>query len=224
MKIKQLLEGLDSQQRSVPELPAMFRPAKISVLKNKTDPRHPMTGYAVGASESADAAKKRLGPDRNDPWEQGWRATPGYDFNPYEQGTPEHAQWEDGQAERRAQPRHYDESAEDNIPDLEEVGEPVLSMMDAERRMASGDRIFAFHEMDELPFEIHRVGDLAGYTYDQLMAVPQGVVEGRAGVDDRDTVGFSVNSEAAYMAVMKRFGDVIDHDETSGIMSAPTAP
>jgi hypothetical protein len=47
------------------------------------------------------------------------------------------------------------------------------------------------------------------------------VAEGRAGVDDRDTVGFSVNSEAAYNAVMARFGDAIDLDETLGIMSAP---
>lgn len=45
--------------------------------------------------------------------------------------------------------------------------------------------------------------------------------EGYAGVDDTDTVGFSVNTEAAYTAVMKRFGDVIDHDETTGIMYAP---
>jgi hypothetical protein len=44
--------------------------------------------------------------------------------------------------------------------------------------------------------------------------------EGRAGVDDTDTVGFSVNSEAAYNAVMKRFGNAIDHDETSGVMYA----
>jgi hypothetical protein len=49
----------------------------------------------------------------------------------------------------------------------------------------------------------------------------QGVAEGRAGIDDVDTVGFSVNSEAAYNAVMQRFGDAIDHDETSGIMYAP---
>lgn len=49
----------------------------------------------------------------------------------------------------------------------------------------------------------------------------KGVAEGRAGADDRDTVGFSVNSEAAYNAVMQRFGDYVDHDETSGIMSAP---
>jgi hypothetical protein len=49
----------------------------------------------------------------------------------------------------------------------------------------------------------------------------KGVAEGRAGADDTDTVGFSVNSEAAYNAVMRRFGGAIDHDETSGIMYAP---
>ena len=99
MKIKNLIEGLNAQQRSVPQLPAQARARHISVLGAKKDPEHPFAGYAVGADES--------------------------------------------------------------------------------------------------------------------------VKEGRAGVDDTDTVGFSVNSEAAYMAVMKRFGDVIDHDETSGVMYAP---
>lgn len=122
MKIKQLTEGLDAQQRSVPELPATFRPAKISVLQNKTDPRHPMTGYAVGASESADAAKKRSGPDQNDPWEQGWRAYFRRDpeiGNPYPPGTDKHAQWQDGYEEGESQPRHYDESlSEDDVEDF----------------------------------------------------------------------------------------------------------
>jgi hypothetical protein len=108
MKIKQLSEGLDSQQRSVPELPAQFRPAKISVLKSKTDPRHPMTGYAVGANESRNSD--------NDPYEQGWRAghRRGQDETacPYKSGTPEHAQWMDGYKEAQAQPGHYDESAQ----------------------------------------------------------------------------------------------------------------
>jgi hypothetical protein len=50
----------------------------------------------------------------------------------------------------------------------------------------------------------------------------QGVAEGGySGIDDTDTVGFSVNSEAAYNAVMARFGDRIDHDETSGILYVP---
>jgi post-segregation antitoxin (ccd killing protein) len=152
MKIKNLTEGLNAQQQSVPQLPAMFRPKKISVLNNPTDPRHPMTGYAVGANESIRS---------KDPYDQGWRTghRPGQDETacPYKPGTAEHAQWMAGYEEARAQPNHYDE----------------------------------------------------------------GVVEGRAGVDDTDTVGFSVNTEAAYTAVMKRFGDVIDHDETSGIMYAP---
>lgn len=48
----------------------------------------------------------------------------------------------------------------------------------------------------------------------------QGVAENMySGTDD--TVGFSVNSEAAYQAVMARFGDHVDHDETSGIMYVP---
>ena len=53
-------------------------------------------------------------------------------------------------------------------------------------------------------------------------APEQGVAEGGySGIDDTDTVGFSVNSERAYNAVMARFGDQIDHDETSGILYVP---
>jgi hypothetical protein len=36
-----------------------------------------------------------------------------------------------------------------------------------------------------------------------------------------DWVGFSVDSERAYEALMDRYGDLIDHDEDSGIMYAP---
>jgi hypothetical protein len=46
--------GLNKQQRSVPQLPALFKPKSISVLKNKTDPEHPMKGYAVGSGESVE--------------------------------------------------------------------------------------------------------------------------------------------------------------------------
>jgi hypothetical protein len=38
----------------VPQLPALFKPKNISVLGAKKDPKHPMTGYAVGADESAE--------------------------------------------------------------------------------------------------------------------------------------------------------------------------
>lgn len=47
-----LAKDLNPQQKSVPQLPALFKPNKISVLKSKTDPDHPMRGYAVGANES----------------------------------------------------------------------------------------------------------------------------------------------------------------------------
>jgi hypothetical protein len=43
--------GLNKQQRGVPQLPALFKPKHITVLKNKTDPEHPMKNYFVGDSE-----------------------------------------------------------------------------------------------------------------------------------------------------------------------------
>lgn len=48
-----------------------------------------------------------------------------------------------------------------------------------------------------------------------------GVAEGNKYSGTDDTVGFSVNTEKAYTAVMSRFGDVVDHDEDSGIMYVP---
>jgi hypothetical protein len=110
MRIKNLLEGLNAQQRSVPQLPAQARAKHISVLGAKTDPKHPFAGYMVGADESAESGKKSIGPDRNDPYEKGWRAHSDA-ANPYASGTPEHAKWQDGRDEREAQPNHYDEGA-----------------------------------------------------------------------------------------------------------------
>jgi uncharacterized protein YcfJ len=54
--------------------------------------------------------EKRLGPDKNDPYEKGRKARPSVDFNPYEKGTQEYSQWQDGYDERRSQPDHYDET------------------------------------------------------------------------------------------------------------------
>jgi hypothetical protein len=75
------------------------------------------------------------------------------------------------------------EEINDDMPDLEAVGEPVKSTMDAERRMAAGDRIFVAHEMDEEPFEILNVDDLKGYTYDQMLAVSADMAESRDSKD-----------------------------------------
>ena len=42
--------GLHKQQKSVPQLPALFKPHHIKALGSKTDPAHPMDGYMVGDS------------------------------------------------------------------------------------------------------------------------------------------------------------------------------
>jgi len=111
-----------------------------------------------------------------------------------------------------------DEGYQDN-EDLEELlqqyGEPVKSFMDAERRFSNGERIFAFHELDEQPTEVHDIAMLRNYTEDQLLALPQNLDEGR-----EDEVGFGVSSEQAYNAVMAKFGDYIEHRD-DGIMYAP---
>jgi len=52
--------GLNPQQKSVPQLPALFKPKHISVLGAKEDPEHPMHGYAVGASESEESEEEML--------------------------------------------------------------------------------------------------------------------------------------------------------------------
>lgn len=52
--------GLNPQQKSVPQLPALFKPKHISVLGAKKDPEHPMHDYAVGASESDESEEDVL--------------------------------------------------------------------------------------------------------------------------------------------------------------------
>ena len=46
--------GLNSQQKSVNQLPALFKPHGIRVLGFKTDPQHPMHGELVGDSVEPD--------------------------------------------------------------------------------------------------------------------------------------------------------------------------
>ena len=65
----------------------------------------------------ADVMAETIGPDMDDPYEQGWYAH-WSDANPYQKGTPEYASWAAGQAERESQPNHYDE-------DVTEKAEPV---------------------------------------------------------------------------------------------------
>lgn len=52
--------GLNAQQTKVPQLPALLKPKKISVLGAATDPKHPFQGYAVGANESEQQSRNAL--------------------------------------------------------------------------------------------------------------------------------------------------------------------
>lgn len=60
---------------------------------------------------------------------------------------------------------------------VQEYGEPVASIMDAERRHAAGERIFAMHEQDDTLSEITSVRQLKNWAPDQLVAVHRGVFE-----------------------------------------------
>ena len=55
-------------------------------------------------------------PDKNDPYEQGWRTffrRGDPSDNPYERGTPEYKEWDRGYEAGESEPGHYDESVEE---------------------------------------------------------------------------------------------------------------
>lgn len=86
--------------------------------------------------------------------------------------------------------------AEDNtalIEQLQEDGEPVTSKMDAEKRFSNGERIYAVHEQDEKPKLIRNIGEMDGYTADQLMALPS---TKENNVTDERTSGEPASAEA----------------------------
>jgi len=60
-----------------------------------------------------DVMAEGIGPDMDDPYEQGWYAGFKQVSNPYQRGTSEHERWADGYADRMDQPNHYDESIEE---------------------------------------------------------------------------------------------------------------
>lgn len=55
---------------------------------------------------------------------------------------------------------------------LENEGEEIVSLDDARRRHGAGQRIYAFHELDERHQLINNVSELDGYTPEQLLALP----------------------------------------------------
>lgn len=55
---------------------------------------------------------------------------------------------------------------------LRRDGVPVSDLTDAEKRWGNGEKIYAFHEMDEAPSLVTSLEMLNNYTPDQLMALP----------------------------------------------------
>lgn len=54
------IKGLNAQQKSATQLPALFKPKTTKVLGAKTDPKNPMAGYMVGSNESEEPTKSSL--------------------------------------------------------------------------------------------------------------------------------------------------------------------
>ena len=53
--------GLNQQQKSVKQMPALFKPRNISpVLTARKNPKNPTDGYLVGASESQGMASEEI--------------------------------------------------------------------------------------------------------------------------------------------------------------------
>lgn len=80
--------------------------------------------------------------------------------------------------------------------DLQDRGEPVPSVLVAKTRFGNGDRIFAFPEQDEKPFEVTSVDVMDKYLPEQLLAYPSGkadVVE--KPLTDQATPGQFVENE-----------------------------
>ena len=49
--------GLNAQQRSVPQMPALFRPKTQKILGGNPNAKNPMSGYAVGGCEESEMAE-----------------------------------------------------------------------------------------------------------------------------------------------------------------------
>lgn len=58
------------------------------------------------------------------------------------------------------------------ITELSTAGVEPKTIMDAEKALSNGERVFAFHEMGDMPIPIKNVDDLKAYTPDQLLVLP----------------------------------------------------
>ena len=59
-RLRVIEEGLNTNQRSVNQLSATFKPKTVAVLTAKTDPKNPMAGKLVGGNESIEDDEEPL--------------------------------------------------------------------------------------------------------------------------------------------------------------------
>jgi len=62
-RLRMLEEGLDTNQKSVNQLSATFRPKTVSVLTSPKDPKNPLAGKLVGGSESVERDETAVAED-----------------------------------------------------------------------------------------------------------------------------------------------------------------
>jgi hypothetical protein len=94
------------------------------------------------------------------------------------------------------------------ITELSTAGVEPKTMMDAEKALSNGDRVFAFAEMDEMPMLIRNVGDLKAYTPDQLLVLPakqqaQTAIQVAGAATEISTAGAKTSAEAITQSITK---------------------
>ena len=56
-------KGLNAQQKSVPQMPALFKPKTQKILGGNPNAKNPMSGYMVGSDESVEHERAMLEAD-----------------------------------------------------------------------------------------------------------------------------------------------------------------
>jgi hypothetical protein len=94
------------------------------------------------------------------------------------------------------------------ITELSTAGVEPKSIIEAEKALSNGDRVFAFAEMDEMPMLIRNVGDLKAYTPDQLLVLPakqqaQTAAQVAGAATEISTAGAKTSAEAITQSITK---------------------
>jgi hypothetical protein len=95
---------------------------------------------------------------------------------------------------------------------------PGLLKYGPEKVMAAIDEVSEWHKVG--PDDEIGSSDVSAWVKEVARYLQTGAGEGLA-EDTSDRVGFHLDSERAYQAVMSKFGDQVDQDESSGIMYVP---